>query len=326
MSLKKRLIQAGSGLALAGALTFFGGQQAQAATWTPNTVADIQNVIEEQAANQDGVIKYQFQWGDTLWGVSQATGIGLDQLTQINNIQNADLIHVGTTIYLSNDNSVVSVEEENEIRSYDVSEEVVVETETPEDVSEQTEAQEVEPSQEVAGEEAVAEEEPVAEAPAEASAASQESSDQAQGQDYAVENVSYNEPAQAEQAPQANPEPAPAPASGGVYSIATSQLGAPYAWAGTSPAGFDCSGFVHWVYAQAGRSIPRSTGGLYSAATPVSNPQVGDLVFFGNGGVSHVGIYAGNGQFIGAQTSTGVAHASVHSGYWGPRFIGYGRI
>lgn len=295
MSFKKRLVKLSTGFAIAGALTFVNAQDAEASSWTPNSVEDIKAVIDEQAADQDGTIKYEFQWGDTLWAISEATDISLNKLTQINNIQNADLIRVGGKIYLSNDGSVVSVEENNSVRSYDVSEETVRETETPDEVSEESQASTQSQSQ----------------------SASSESTQTAQAQTQAQSQSSQ---------PAAQQVSAPAPATGGVYSIASGQLGAPYAYGGSSPAGFDCSGFVNWVFAQAGRSIPRTSGGLYSAATPVSNPQVGDLVFFGNGGVSHVGIYAGNGQFIGAQTSTGVAHASVHSGYWGARFIGYGRI
>ncbi len=131
--------------------------------------------------------------------------------------------------------------------------------------------------------------------------------------------------------PKPEPKPAAAPASksnGSVLGIASQYLGVPYLWAGTTPSGFDCSGFTQYVFAQAGISIGRNTNAQYAQATPVSNPQPGDLVFFssGGGGITHVGIYTGGGQFIGSQSSTGVAYTSVHSGYWGPLFVGYGRI
>lgn len=305
MSLKKRIIQASTGLAVAGALTLYNTQDAEASSWTPNTVEDIKDVIDEQAEEQDGTIKYEFQWGDTLWAISEATDISLNQLTQINDIQNADLIRVGGSIYLSNDGSVVSVEEDESVRSYDVSEETVVETETPEEVTEQSNESAQEETQ----------------------STSQESSQsESQGSSEASTQESTQQSVSTESAPEAQQTSSTPAATGGVYSIAAGQQGAPYVWGGSTPGGFDCSGFVNWVFAQAGRSVPRTTGALYSAATPVSSPQVGDLVFFGSGSVTHVGIYAGNGQFIGSQTSTGVAHASVHSGYWGARFIGYGRI
>src|SRR5699024_6084459 len=317
----------------AGALTVFNAQEYEAALRTANSVEDIKTVIDAQAAYQDGTIEYEFRWGDTLWAISEAADISLSHLTQINDIQNADLINVGGRIYLSNDGTVISVEENNTVRSYDVSEETVVETETPEEVA----AVETETSEEVAAVEAETSEATTEQAEASSSneSTSNSTSSTTQTVTESTQTQSTQETTQttqttSTQSTQSTSETqqvsAPAAPTGGVYSIATSQLGVPYRWAGGTPAGFDCSGFVNWVFAQAGRSVPRTTGSLYAAATPVSNPQVGDLVFFGSGSVSHVGIYAGNGQFIGSQTSTGVAHASVHSGYWGARFIGYGRI
>src|SRR5690625_7765836 len=97
------------------------------------------------------------------------------------------------------------------------------------------------------------------------------------------------------------------------------RLGTPSVWAGKGPGGFDCSGFVSWAFGEAGISIPSSTAGLSGTGTKVSYSEVqtGDLVFFDtyktNG---HVGIYVGNGQFIGAQNSTGLAYADMTSGYW----------
>ena len=88
---------------------------------------------------------------------------------------------------------------------------------------------------------------------------------------------------------------------------------------------FDCSGFVSWAFRQGGYSVPASTSALVSAGTKVSysNIQVGDMVFFNtyktNG---HVGIYVGDGKFIGSQNSTGVAVADMSSGYWKQKFSG----
>jgi cell wall-associated NlpC family hydrolase len=67
---------------------------------------------------------------------------------------------------------------------------------------------------------------------------------------------------------------------------------------------------------------------MWSATTRVSNPQPGDLVFFNTSGsgVSHAGIYLGNNQFIHSGSSTGVAVASMNSSYWGPRYLGAGRV
>ncbi len=84
----------------------------------------------------------------------------------------------------------------------------------------------------------------------------------------------------------------------GVTGTATSYQGAGYVWGGTTPSGWDCSGFVQYVYAQNGIDLPRTAAAQGAAGTPTSNPQPGDLVI-SNGG-SHVGIYLGNGQMISA--------------------------
>jgi cell wall-associated NlpC family hydrolase len=75
-------------------------------------------------------------------------------------------------------------------------------------------------------------------------------------------------------------------------------IGTPYVWGGTSTSGWDCSGFVQWVYAQHGIDLPRVTTAQAAALTPTSNPKPGDLVLQ-NGG-SHIGIYLGDGQMISA--------------------------
>lgn len=88
---------------------------------------------------------------------------------------------------------------------------------------------------------------------------------------------------------------------------------------------FDCSGFVNWAFKQAGISVGRSTDSLVGQGSAVSPGQMrpGDLVFFNtyktNG---HVGIYLGNGYFIGSQSSTGVSVANMNSGYWANAFNG----
>ena len=91
-----------------------------------------------------------------------------------------------------------------------------------------------------------------------------------------------------------NPEPT-VPANGGVLSIAAALSGIPYVYGGSTPAGFDCSGFTMYIFAKVGVSLPRTAAAQQAAATPVSNPQPGDLVFFGYPAY-HMGIYAGNGM------------------------------
>lgn len=114
-----------------------------------------------------------------------------------------------------------------------------------------------------------------------------------------------------------------------VVSIAKNYLGARYIFGGSSPYGFDCSGFIYYVLKKSGKSIYRtSASSYYSMSQKVSSPKVGDLVFFSNTykkGISHVGIYIGSGKMISASGSD-VNIAPVHSGYWKNHFTSYGRI
>jgi cell wall-associated NlpC family hydrolase len=87
-----------------------------------------------------------------------------------------------------------------------------------------------------------------------------------------------------------------AAATSGLAAIAYTGIGSPYVWGGTTPSGWDCSGFTQWVYAQAGISIPRVNA--WTVMTPTATPSPGDLVVQ-NGG-AHVGIYVGNGMMISA--------------------------
>ena len=105
-------------------------------------------------------------------------------------------------------------------------------------------------------------------------------------------------------------------------------LGTPYVWGGTTPSGFDCSGFTSYVYRNAiGKSIPRTSGAQYAASKKISKLQlqVGDLVFFNTsgGGVSHVSIYAGNNKLLHAAGKS-VKYSNLYDGYWNKRIVGYG--
>ena len=91
---------------------------------------------------------------------------------------------------------------------------------------------------------------------------------------------------------------------------------------------FDCSGYVSWAFRQGGVNVSASTAGLSSTGTKVSTSEMkpGDMVFFNTYKTDgHVGIYLGNDQFIGSQSSTGVAIASMNSSYWSSRFTGHVR-
>ena len=115
-----------------------------------------------------------------------------------------------------------------------------------------------------------------------------------------------------------------------IVQTALGYVGVPYAFGGTSPSGFDCSGFVRYVYAVNGLSLPRTADAQWGSGYSVSSGQLqpGDLVFFSTyeAGSSHSGIYLGGGRFVSATSSRGVAIDSLYSSYWGARYIGAKRI
>jgi cell wall-associated NlpC family hydrolase len=126
--------------------------------------------------------------------------------------------------------------------------------------------------------------------------------------------------------PVAPPTAAPPPTHGGVVGIAMRYLGTPYVWGGASPSGFDCSGFVMYVYAQMGVSLPHSSYAQYGYGSPVSMSQLqpGDLVFFD--GLGHVGIYVGGGSFIHAPHTGDVVKISSLTGWYASTFVGGRRL
>ena len=103
-------------------------------------------------------------------------------------------------------------------------------------------------------------------------------------------------PQRTEQAASRSVERAPLkPATGGVLAIAAQYRGIMYKYGGTTPDGFDCSGYTQYVFQQIGINLPRTAEEQRQVATPVSDPQPGDLVFFG-APAYHMGIYAGDGK------------------------------
>jgi peptidoglycan endopeptidase LytE len=113
-----------------------------------------------------------------------------------------------------------------------------------------------------------------------------------------------------------------------ILSTAGGYLGVPYVWGGTTPGGFDCSGFVQYVFGIHGIELPRTSREMYEASGSfVTDLKPGDLVFFAKGSsTSHVGIYLGNNRFISATSSYGVHVDSLSSNYWGPKYIGAKRV
>jgi peptidoglycan DL-endopeptidase CwlO len=124
------------------------------------------------------------------------------------------------------------------------------------------------------------------------------------------------------------PPPVAAPPAryGGVVGIAMQYLGVPYVWGGASPSGFDCSGFILYVYAKIGVSLPHNAAMQYGHGTPVSRSdlQPGDLVFFN--GLGHAGIYIGGNQMIHAPHSGDVVKISALTGWYDERWVGARRL
>lgn len=116
-----------------------------------------------------------------------------------------------------------------------------------------------------------------------------------------------------------------------VADVAAGQVGAGYAWGGASPAGFDCTGFVQWVYGQVGVALPRSEAGQLASGPLVAAEELrpGDVLVFANTyrwGLSHAGIYLGQGRFVHAVDERhGVTVSSLWDAYWSPRLAGASR-
>lgn len=117
-----------------------------------------------------------------------------------------------------------------------------------------------------------------------------------------------------------------------IIDYAATLLGTPYVYAGTSPKGFDCSGYTQYVFAHFNISLPHSSSSQYkSSVTKISRSELqpGDLVFFSNGGsgVGHVGIYVGNNNFIHSpRPGRSVCYDSLDSSYYSSHYIGAGTV
>lgn len=175
---------------------------------------------------------------------------------------------------------------------------------------------------EAAREQAAQERREAQEQAAQERAAEQQAQAQEQERTESAPSRSQERQAPAPAAPEAETSAPAAPAaSSNVIEIAKQYIGTPYVYGGSDPSGFDCSGFTQYVFAKAGKSLPRVTTAQQAAVTPVSDPQPGDLVFFGSPSW-HVGIYVGDGMMIDApRTGKSVSIRPIFDGV-----SGYGRV
>ena len=118
---------------------------------------------------------------------------------------------------------------------------------------------------------------------------------------------------------QAAPAAAPQGVGSDAVAIGSNYLGTPYAWGGGAPGGFDCSGFVSYVYAQMGISLPHQSGDILNSGTVISASEArpGDILWW----PGHVGIYAGDGQVLHSTPGPGVSITNI----WGsPTYLRVG--
>jgi cell wall-associated NlpC family hydrolase len=116
-----------------------------------------------------------------------------------------------------------------------------------------------------------------------------------------------------------------------IVSAANKVMGTKYVYGGTTTKGFDCSGFVGYVYKKVGKKLPRTSASMYKTGKSISkkNLKVGDLVFFNTSGkgVSHAGIYIGKGKFAHSSSSKGVTVSKINDPYyWGSKYVGAKRV
>ena len=274
---------------------------------------------------------YTVQAGDSLWTIAQKYNTTVDALAQLNGLNLNSLLHVGQSLKVTGTATASATQTANTQAAAQ-----------PAQTNQAATAQTAQTNQAATAQPAQTNQAATAQT-ANTQVATQTTASQATAQTATTSQAtaSYNtqaaaQPAQTSQATASyNTQAAAQPAqtsqaattqtyanNGSVVSIANRYLGTPYAWGGTTPQGFDCSGFTQYVYGQAGKSIGRNTVAQESAGSqiPVSQAQPGDLLFWGSRGSSyHVAIYAGNGRYIAAPTE-GQSVSYGNTAYYTPSF------
>lgn len=269
---------------------------------------------------QDGII-YTVQEGDTLLRLAQRFGVGAEAIVAANKLQNADLLPVGQQLLVPG-NEVAERIAEQRLSSLRLAGRLAAATRGG---ARRYTVQAGDTLGEIAERFGLSSSRVIAEANGIAPPYTLRI-----GQELVIPAGAESRPAAS--ARTAAAAPAPSVVGGSVVAFARQFVGYPYAFGGASPRGFDCSGFVWYVFRNTGRWIPRDLYGQYQSGAPVSyaNLEPGDIVFFSNTympGLSHNGIYIGGGLFIHAQSEGyGVRITSLGEAYWAKRYSGARRV
>ena len=256
---------------------------------------------------------YTVQAGDSLWTIAQKYNTTVDALAQLNGLNLNSLLHVGQSLKVTGTATASATQTANTQAAAQ-----------PAQTNQAATAQTAQTNQAATAQPAQTNQAATAQT-ANTQVATQTTASQATAQTATTSQAtaSYNTQAAAQPAQTSQAATTQTYANNGsVVSIANRYLGTPYAWGGTTPQGFDCSGFTQYVYGQAGKSIGRNTVAQESAGSqiPVSQAQPGDLLFWGSRGSSyHVAIYAGNGRYIAAPTE-GQSVSYGNTAYYTPSF------
>ncbi|MGH2066561.1 NlpC/P60 family protein, partial [Aerococcus sp. L_4] len=311
-------------------------QTAPVAEETVETEVEATPVVEETVNNYVADVNgnYTVVAGDSINKIAGQFGVSASELRAQNNLS-SDLILVGQSLAIPGLAAAPTVEEAPVVEET----ETVVEVATVEstvatqeaevapvaNTVEETETADAEIEAQVAAEEALAAEEE-AQAAADAQAAAEvEAQEQADAEAAAQAQAAAEAAADAQAAAEA--EAAAQAQTGNVTALlnnAYAQVGVPYLWGGKTPSGFDCSGFVNYVYKQTyGVNVGSYTGEQQYAGPKisVSSAQPGDLIFWGSyGSPYHVAISLGNGQYIHSQRPGETVHSESINPYWAPSF------
>lgn len=271
----------------------------------PNQLLEVGSIISSEPSStylvKSAVTEYTVKAGDTLWGISEQFNLPVSNLKNWNNL-NSDIIDIGQTLKVngivdtaSGKSSSKALVSGNSSTYKVVAEDTLSEISQKFDVavSELKTWNNLKSDKIYVGQILKVSSKAVSSVKSTAGSVSSTSKSDA---DYNVDKL---------------------------ISIAKSLVGTPYVWGGTTPSGFDCSGFVYYVYKQAGMEISRqSAADYYNRSYFVNNPQPGDLIFFENTykkGISDVGIYLGNNQFISA-SNDGISIKNLDNSYWKSHF------